>query len=111
MPSDSAMTLASPHPALDLGRRLGYNQIEVKSMEEPWDNPFDNPMYCGPMAELKAYMAACDEDEDECIVILSDPTGLCYGGSPRPLLEAVFEADRRRVSRRARRLREAPEQG
>lgn len=73
-------------------------------MDEPWDNPFDNPMYCGPMADLKAYLAA-DEDGENCTLILSDPTGLCASGSPRPLLEAVFEADLRRLARHARRRR------
>jgi len=68
-------------------------------MEEPFDNPFDNPMFCGRLGGLDAYLTG---DEQDPTLVLCDPTGLDPTHSPMNLINEVIEADLRRHLRRAR---------
>ena len=65
--------------------------------EEIFDNPMDNPMYCGRFGGVDAYLTG-----EEARVIFSDPTGLDLANSPVKVVQEVLDAELRRHIRRAR---------
>ncbi len=77
-------------------------------MEEQFDNPFDNPMFCGRLGGLDAYLAGGEEDPT---LLLCDPTGLDPTHSPINIINKVIEADQARHMQRAKPSEEDEESG
>jgi hypothetical protein len=80
-------------------------------MAEDFDDPFENPMYCGRFSGLDIYITGGEEGDDPAL-IHTDPTGLNPTYSPVPLIEAMFDAELKRHIRKAeqRENRKEPEE-
>lgn len=68
-------------------------------MAEEFDNPFDNPMFCGRLGDLNVYLTGDPQDPE---LLWCDPTGLDQVHSPGKLVSQMIEAERQRHIHRSR---------